>query len=179
MENRANAIRLVARALQEEKRGEAVIAEMDRQLAEIDAVLSRRTDRRPVALLVSQMTNYGGPGSMYHEIITRARIENGIEKVGLKNGDYLAKELVVKARPDFFFVSSHRANSTESSEKFRDEFLSDQALQGLPALQHIHSVPDRYLYSATQNIPYAVKALANIAYGPVFDMGDEHCIKGY
>ena len=54
------AIRLVAQALREEAAGEKIVAEMDRQLAEIDTVLAARTDRRPMGMLISQMQSYGG-----------------------------------------------------------------------------------------------------------------------
>lgn len=173
------AVRLIAQALQEQAAGERICAEMDRQLAEIDAVLQQRTDRRPVGMLVSQMTSYGGPGSMFHELCTRARIENGIAKAGLKNGDFLSKELVVKVNPDFFLVSAPREIDMYGGGKFRQEFLSDPALEGLPALHHILSIPDKYLYAASPNCVYAVKALANAAYGDLFNMQDEHLIRGY
>lgn len=173
------AIRLIAQALQEEAAGEQICQEMDRQLTEIDTVLGQRTDRRPVGMLVSQMTSYGGPGSMFHELCSQARIENGIAKVGLKNGDFLSKELVVKANPDFFLVSAPREIDLYGGTKFRQEYLSDPALQGLSALNHILYIPDRYLYAASQNCVYAIKALANAAYGDVFDISDEHLIRGY
>ena len=174
-----NAIRLIAQALREEDAGERILQEMDRQLTEIDAVLAARTDTPPVGMLVSQMTSYGGPGSMFHELCTRARIENGIAKAGLKNGDYLGKEVIVQVNPDFFLVSAPRKIDMYGGAKFRQEFLSDPALSGLPALQHILFIPDRYLYAASQNCVYAIKGLANAAYGNVFDMSDEHLIKGY
>jgi iron complex transport system substrate-binding protein len=173
------AVRLIAQALQEQAAGEWICTEMDRQLAEIDAVLQKRTDHRPVGMLVSQMTSYGGPGSMFHELCTRARIENGIAKAGLKNGDFLSKELVVKVNLDFFLVSAPREIDMYGGGRFREEFLSDPALDGLPALNHILSIPDKYLYAASPNCVYAVKALANAAYGDLFDMRDEHLIRGY
>ena len=173
------AIRLVAQALQEEAAGERVVAEMERQLTEIDTVLAARTDRRPVGMLISQMQSYGGPGSMYHELCTRARIENGIEKAGLKNGEFLSKELVVKANPDFFLAATPHEVDSYGSEVFREKFLSDPALAELPAVHQVRFVPARYLYAASQNLVYAIKGLANAAYGDVFDMSEEHLIRGY
>lgn len=180
METLKENIRLIAQALRRETEGERVIAEMDRQLAEADAVLTTLSGPKPVGMLVSQMKNFGGPGSMYDVLCNRARIENGIAKAGLKNGEPLSKELVVKANPDFFLVSGVRTIDLSGAHEAHQRFLSDPALAGLPALQNICIVPDRYIYCSSQQCPYSIKALANAAYGrEIFDLSDEHLIKGY
>ena len=66
-------VRIIAAAVGEKERGENVIREMDRQLKEVDDTLGARTDKKPVVYLVSQMTRYGGPGSMFHELL-RGRV---------------------------------------------------------------------------------------------------------
>lgn len=180
METLKENIRLIAQALRRETEGERIIAEMDRQLAEADAVLATLSGPKPVGILVSQMKNFGGTGSMYDVLCTRARIENGIAKLGLKNGEPLSKELVVKANPDFFLVSGVRTVDLSGAHEAHQRFLSDPALAGLPALQNIRIVPDRYIYCASQQCAYSVKAMANAAYGrTLFDLSDEHLIKGY
>lgn len=170
---------LIADAVGEQEAGSKVIAEMDRQLQEIATTLSRRTDKIPVGMLVSQMTSYGGKGCMFDELCSKARVCNGIAKMGLYNGQYVPKELVVGCDPDFFMVSAPRAQSTEAGRKFQQEYFADPALHGLRGLQRITFIPDRYLYSATQNCVYAIKGIANAAYGDVFAMDDEKLIKGY
>ena len=172
-------IEIIAAAAGEKKRGEKVIAEMDRQLAEIDAVLGQRTDKILKAFLVTQMSRYGGPGSMYHELLTRARIRNAIGEVGVSNGQLLAQELVVKSDPDFFIVSSDRNSDETGAGKFRNEFFQNPAVQNMRAAKNIKTLDDRYIYAASQNCVYAIKAMANAAYGPLFDMTEEKQIKGY
>ena len=172
-------IRIISAAAGEKERGEKVIAEMDRQLAEIDTVLGQRTEPQPKALLVSQMTSYGGPGSMYHELLTRARIRNAIGEAGVSNGQLLAQELVVKSDPDFFIVSSDRKSDETGAGKFRNEFFQNPAVQNMRAAKNIKTLDDRYIYAASQNCVYAIKAMANAAYGPLFDMTEEKQIKGY
>lgn len=172
-------ITLIARALQEEAAGAEVIAEMDRQLQEIEAVLAQQTGRPPVGLLVSQMTSYGGKNSMFDTVCTKARVTNGIAMVGLSNGEKLTKELVVKADPDFFMVSAPKKDDRYGSQKFKDEFLQDPAYQGMKGLKNIVAIPNRYLYTNSQNCVYAIKGIANYAYGSIFDLSEEHLIKGY
>ena len=173
-------IKLIAKALDEEPAGTRIIAEMDKQLQEIDILMQKQKGPMPVGMLVSRMTNYGGKGSMFDELCQKAHIINGIAKAGLNQGDYLAKELVVKAAPDFFLISApaDRPDNADT-KKFNEDFLHDPALQGLKGLQKVISIPDRYLYSNSQNCVYAIKGLANYAYGNLFDLSNEHLIKGY
>lgn len=172
-------ITLIAQAVGEEAAGQRVIEEMDRQLQEIDSTLDKRKAKWPTGMLVSQMTSYGGKGCMFDELCTKAHVVNGIVKMGLYNGQYVPKELVVGCDPDFFMVSAPRSQSTAASRKHMREYLQDNALKGMKALEHVTPIPDRYLYSASQNCVYAIKGIANAAYGPVFDMREEKLIKGY
>lgn len=174
IEDVRNAIILIGKALGENERGQRLVHQMDEEIGEADAVLDTLTRPRPSGLLISQMQSYGGPGSMYHDLVTHARIENSIEAVGLKNGEPLTKELILKADPDFFIVSADRKGDPVRGPKFRREFFSDPALSGMRGIQHVVSVPDRYIYCASQNAGYAIKALANSVYGPLFDLSDEH-----
>ncbi len=179
LEEVKESIRMIAAAVGEKAAGESVVCEMEKQMKEIEQVLKRQTGTMPTVMLVSQMTSYGGKGCMFDEFCQKARVCNGISKVGLYNGQYIPKELVVAADPDFFLVSAPRKQMTKASRTFQQEYVKDPALQGLKGLEHIYYMPDRYLYNATQHGGYAVKAIANAAYGNIFDMSEEHLIKGY
>lgn len=172
-------IRIIAAAVGETERGEKVVAEMERQLKEVDSTLSARNLPPQTGLLVSQMSRYGGPGSMYHELLTRAGIKNAIAEVGVANGQLLSQELIVKSDPDFFFVSADRESDETGAGKFRDSFLANPAIQNMRAYHRVIPLEDRYIYASSQNCVYAVKAMANAAYGPLFDMSGEKQIKGY
>ena len=172
-------IKMLADALGEEESGQKVLTEMHKQLKEIDSTLAKLRQPPPVGMLVSQMTSYGGKGCMFDVLCTRARVTNGITKMGLINGQYVPKELVVACDPDFFMLSATRQQSTVASKKFQQAYLKDPALTGLRGLQNISFIPDRNLYSASQNCVYAIKGIANNAYGQIFDLRDEHLIKGY
>ena len=169
-------IRLMAEAMGEKERGESVILQMDQNLQEADKVLGNIQGPRPAGLLVSQMQSYGGAGSMYDVLIQRARIDNAITKAGLKNGDYLSKEMVLKSDPDFFLVSATRKQDLYGGTEFTKEFFSDPALQWLKGSRKVIALPNRYIYCGNQNCGWAIKALANAAYGPLFDMSEEHNI---
>lgn len=172
-------VRIIAAAVDEKERGENVVRKMDAQLQEIDDRLAQETGKRPVVYLVSQMTRYGGPGSMFNELLTRARADNAIALAGGVNGQATSTELIVKTDPDMLFVSTDRASDTTGASKYRDDFLANPAIANMRAAKHIVPVADRYIYSSTQNCVWAVKGLANAAYGPIFDMSGERQIRGY
>lgn len=172
-------VRIIAAAAGEKERGEKVISEMDRQLAEIDDVLSKQQEKKPVVFLISQMTRYGGPGSMFHELLTRAGLENAIAKAGVMNGQMISPELIVKADPDIFLVSKDRTSDITGAGKYRDQFLANPAIASMRAASHVVPIDDKYIYAASQNCVYAIKALANAGYGNLFDLSDGKQIKGY
>ena len=172
-------VRIIASAVDEKERGENVIKKMDSELSEIDSRLGQETGKKPVVYLVSQMTRYGGPGSMFNELLTRARIDNAITLAGGVNGQATSTELIVKTDPDMLFVSTDRDSDTTGASQYRDDFLANPAIASMRAAKHIVPLEDRYIYSASQNCVWAIKAMANAAYGPIFDMSDEKQIRGY
>lgn len=172
-------VRLIAAALGEPERGDKVVAQMNDRLAHVEEVLSKQNKPEPTALLISQMTSYGGPGSMYHELLTKAHIQNAMAKVGVANGQLMSMEKMLESDPDFLFVSKDRASDETGAGKYRDGLLANPAIQSMRAYQHIIPLDDKYIYASTQNCVYAVEALANAAYGPLFDLSDEKNIKGY
>lgn len=172
-------VRIIAAAAGEKERGENVISQMEQGLSEIDSRLAEEKGKKPVVYLVSQMTRYGGPGSMLNELLTRARIDNAITLAGGVNGQATSPELIIKTDPDMLFVSTDRASDTTGAARYRDDFLANPAIASMRAAGHIVPVEDRYIYSASQNCVWAIKGLANAAYGPLFDMSGEGQIRGY
>ena len=138
-------VRIIAAAVDEKERGENVVRKMDAQLQEIDDRLAQETGKRPVVYLVSQMTRYGGPGSMFNELLTRARADNAIALAGGVNGQATSTELIVKTDPDMLFVSTDRASDTTGASKYRDDFLANPAIANMRAAKHIVPVADRYI----------------------------------
>lgn len=172
-------VRIIAAAVGEKERGENVISQMEQGLSEIDSRLAEEKGKKPVVYLVSQMTRYGGQGSMFNELLTRARIDNAIALAGGVNGQATSPELIIKTDPDMLFVSTDRASDTTGAARYRDDFLANPAIASMRAAGHIVPVEDRYIYSASQNCVWAIKGLANAAYGPLFDMSGEGQIRGY
>lgn len=104
---------------------------------------------------------------MYHELLTGRESKRHCRSG--RNRQLLSQELIVKSDPDFFFVSADR----ESDETGRGNSRTVLAVPPfrICVLTIVSFLEDRYIYAS--NCVYAVKAMANAAYGPLFDMSGE------
>ena len=152
-------IMTIANALGEKDTGNKIISIMERKLQYIDKVVKGQAIKKPVGLLVSQMTCYGGKGCMFDALCTRAGVVNGIAKMGIKNGQPVTKEMVIACNPDFFMLSAPRSQSGDITQKAQAEYINDPALKELKGIRHAMFIPDRYLYSSTQNCVYAIEEI--------------------
>ena len=172
-------IRLMSQAMGKEENGDKLIREMDRQLAEVRDKIQLKQAEQPVVMLASRMRQYGGIGCVYDDICKHAGIRNAISMQGIHYGETVTKESIIASNPDVFLVSAGREYEEAKDVQFRKEFLEDPAFQHLKGIKRVIAIPDRYIYSNSQNCVYAIKGLYNSIYGPAFDMKDEKLLKGY
>lgn len=173
-------VTLMAKVLKREPAGQKVLQQMDTELQQIHEVVSQQPQPRPVGLLVSLMSRYGGEGSLYDELSRLAGFRNGLREVGIKNGQELTREGILKADPDFFLVSQPYEAEQEVYNKFQDAFFADPSLQGLKGLHHRVPLQDKYVYDASPMVIYGIKAMANGAFGKeLFPLPAGQLLKGY
>ena len=172
-------IRLMSQAMGKEENGDKLIREMDRQLAEVRDKIQLKQAEQPVVMLASRMRQYGGIGCVYDDICKHAGIRNAISMQGIHYGETVTKESIIASNPDVFLVSAGREYEEPKDVQFRKEFLEDPAFQHLKGMKRVIAIPDRYIYSNSQNCVYAIKGLYNSIYGPTFDMKEEKLLKGY
>ena len=99
-----------------------------------------------------------------------AGVENGIATAGIKNGQVLTKEMLVKINPDVLLLSSYNNHGTYDVSKFNNEYLQDPSLQTITAIktQNLKYPREGYTYNASQDVVYGVRELAYCAYGKEF-----------
>ena len=167
-------IKLVAKSIGEEAKGDKLIGKMDEKLAELQDKLKKYQVKKKVAL-ISLMKTYGGTGCIYDGICNKANVINGIADVGLKYGQPLTKEMFVKMNPDVFLLPSYQFHGFEL-EKYNKEFLEDPALKGLTAIEKksIFNPRDSYIYASSQDVVFGVQEVAWAAYGEEFKQ-EPHC----
>lgn len=163
-----NNIKLVAKALQQDERGASLIAIMDERLKLIREKVAKIPEKeRKRVVLVSLMTSYGGIGSSFDDMCKYAGVENGLATVGLRNGQQLTKELLVKIDPDLLIMPVYNDHGKFDIKKYNDEFLNDPSLQTMKAIKNRRLFYPRegYIYNSSQDIVLGVQEIARAAYG--------------
>lgn len=169
-------ITMIAAALGEKEKGQKLISLMDEKLAELKAKTDKiPQEKRKKVALISLMNNYGGKNCIYDEACQWAGVRNGLAEAGLKRGDKLSKEMLVKIDADLLFLPSYTAHGTYDIQAFRDRYLKDPSLQQMRAIMNdgLRYPRDSYIYSASQDFVYAAQEIAYVTYGDEFKLDDQ------
>lgn len=169
-------IKLIAAAVGEPQRGEKLIQMMEEKLGEIRAKVDKiPAEQRKRVVLISLMNNYGGKGCIYDEACQLAGVTNCLSEYGLVRGDKLTKEMIVQMDPDVLFLPTYNAHGTYDIKAFQDRYLKDPALQQMKAIKtgNVKMPRDSYVYTASQDFPFAVQEIAYNVYGDDFKLADQ------
>jgi len=169
------AVSQVAAAIGEPEKGKQLIGMMDKKLAEIREKTSEiKPEQRKNMVLLSLMTAYGGAGCAYDDACREANVINGIAAAGLKNGQQLTKEMLIKINPDIMLMPVYNDRGNYDTKAFIDSYLKDPSLQTVKAIKDNRLVYPReqFIYSCSQDIVYCVQEIARVAYGEAFNFPD-------
>lgn len=168
-------IEIIATALGEKEKGQKLISLMDNELMAItNKVKKIPANERKNVVLVSVMTAYGGSGCSYDDACKYAGVINGISAAGLKNGQTLTKEMLVKIDPDVLLMPIYNDHGKFDTDEFVNSYLKDSSLQTIKAIKNKNIVfpRDGYIYNASQDFVFGIKEIARSAYGSEFDFPD-------
>ena len=170
-----DAVSQVAAAIGEPEKGRQLIGMMDKKLAEIREKTSKiKPEQRKNVVLLSLMTAYGGSGCAYDDACREANIINGIAAAGLKNGQQLTKEMLIKINPDIMLLPVYTGQGSYDTQAFIDSYLKDPSLQTVKAIKEKLLIYPReqFIYNCSQDIVYCVQEIARVAYGEEFNFPD-------
>lgn len=165
-------IEIIATALGEKEKGQKLISLMDNELMAItNKVKKIPANERKNVVLVSVMTAYGGSGCSYDDACKYAGVINGISAAGLKNGQTLTKEMLVKIDPDVLLMPVYNNHGKFDTDEFVNSYLKDPSLQTIKAIKNKNIVfpRDGYIFNASQDFVFGIKEIARSAYGSEFD----------
>ena len=148
---------------------------MDKKLAEIREKTGKiKPERRKNIVLLSLMTAYGGHGSAYNSACQEANVIKGIAAAGLKNGQQLTKEMLIKINPDIMLLPVYNDRGNYDTQAFIDSYLKDPSLQTVKAIKNKQLIYPReqFIYNCSQDIVYCVQEIARVAYGEEFNFPD-------
>jgi iron complex transport system substrate-binding protein len=150
-------IRLVAQAVGEERRGAAVVVQMNARLQAVAEQL-RGVNLRPRVLYLESGGLTAGAQTSIDDIITHAGGENVAATMGLAGMATLSPEQVVALNPDVMFTGGKSPDNLAELPPF---FLHP-ALRVVDAVQRqrVFVLPRRYLSTISQHIVGGVESLA-------------------
>lgn len=172
-------LRLIAASLDEKEKGEQIRQKMDAIRDEITAKVAKiPPEKRKSVVLLSLMTSYGGAGSTFDDMCRHAGVINASAAIGLKNGQTLTKELLVKSNPDILLLPSFNDKGAFDPQVFIDSYLQDPSLQTVKAIREgAFCYPrESYIYNASQDVVFGIQELAYCAYGEEFRQEDNRHI---
>ena len=168
-------VRIISEAVGEREKGQQMLQKMDQELAAItDKVAEIPAGQRKRVLLLSVMTEYGGIGSSYDDMCKKAGVVNTIAEAGIKNGQSLTKEMIIKCAPDVILMTDYTNGGNFDLKKFIDDYIADPAMQTVPAIRNknLKMPRDCYIYNCSQDFVYGVQEIAYAAYGDAFRLAD-------
>lgn len=165
-------IRIVAAVLGEERHGAEMTARIDQGMARIERRLAAVPEsERPIGLAYSVQGAFGSPDGLAHHVLTDAGLRNGAAIIGLKKGDHLSKEGVVRVHPEYLILPEVASVSQgdQSADELQASLMSDPAFVDLPAVRngHILRIPDAYRYCSSHRYIDGVILLHEQIYGPL------------
>ena len=169
------AVSQVAAAIGEPEKGKQLIGMMDKKLAEIREKTSKiKPKQRKNIVLLSLMTAYGGAGCAYDDACREANVLNGIAAAGLKTGQQLTKEMLIKINPDIMLMPVYNDRGNYDTQAFIDSYLKDPSLRTVKAIKDKQLIYPReqFIYNCSQDIVYCVQEIARVAYGEEFNFPD-------
>lgn len=176
-----NLIVFLAKLLGVPERGELMLDRIHAQLAEVDEGLKNIKEPYPRVFFVMFMNlNYGGKGCMLDFLCEKAKTVNAIAAMGVHNGEFITRETMVESNPDFFIVPQTTSLSYPATRKEMEDFKSDPSIFHLDAFRNgrVKPILMRYTFATNQQYVWAIKGIANVVHGPIFDMSREHLITG-
>ena len=169
------AVSQVAAAIGEPEKGKQLIGMMDKKLEEIREKTSKiKSEQRKNIVLLSLMTAYGGAGCAYDDACREANVINGIAAAGLKTGQQLTKEMLIKINPDIMLMPVYNDRGNYDTQAFIDSYLKDPSLRTVKAVKEKQLIYPReqFIYNCSQDIVYCVQEIARVAYGEEFNFPD-------
>lgn len=171
-------VRTVAKAMHADSKGEELVKLMDSRLAQVKQQVAALKLQQPKKIvLVSLMSSYGGKGCIFDDMCKEAGVINGVSAAGIKNGQQITKEMLVKIDPDLLIMPVYNDHGNFDIKKYNQEFLEDPSLQTMRAIKNkqLFYPNEGYIYNCSQDVVFGVQEIAHAAYGEAFAMqGAQH-----
>lgn len=167
---------LLAQAVNEEDKGKTLVAKMDEKMMEIKKKIDDiPQNQRKKVVLISLMQSYGGSGCIFDDACHYAGVTNGMAMAGIKSGQTMSKEQLVKINPDVLFLPTYNDHGNYDVDTFTKEYLEDPALQTMAAIKekNLQKPREGYIYNGSQDVVFGIQEIAYAVYGKAFSQSND------
>lgn len=171
-------VRGVARAVNEEAGGEAMVQDMENKKAKLEEKLSviGPSDKR-CALGLSFRGILGKKGTLFSEVLAMAHVKDGAARYDVPKGTnaYLSMEILPEINPDVILMPVWKVKTGDDETAFARKIMENPAYRDVKAVKNGKLVPfpEKYKYVMSQHITDAIEASARAVYPELFDK-DSH-----
>lgn len=167
-------IRGISRAVDEIKRGDDMIAEMNEKKKVLDEKLSVITPgKERVALGLYFRGILGKKGTLFCEVLRMAHVRDGAENIEIPRGSnaYLSNEMIPRINPDVLLMPVWRVKDGDNPDEFANEVMTNPVYQNVKAVKNHRLVPlqEKYKYVMSQHLVDAIEATAKAVYPELWE----------
>lgn len=167
-------VRGVAKAVNEEAKGESMVQNMEDKRAALEKKLSAigPSDER-CALGLSFRGILGKKGTLFSEVLAMAHVKDGAARYDVPKGTnaYLSLEILPEIDPDVILLPVWKVREGDNADDFARELTANPAFQNVKAVKNGRLVPfpEKYKYVMSQHITDAMEASARAVYPELFE----------
>lgn len=165
-EQQQRLIRELASLLEEEKRGEEIIRNMDNRLEILQKKIQKTGKEPPRVLEYSHYEGTNGKGSMFDDMLQKIYVINVAREAGIGRFSKISKEMVIEMDPDIILVPIWNKFEQGENQKFYQFLKKDKSYGDLKAVKNkkIYPIPGKYIYLYSHYIIEAMEEIAKVIY---------------
>lgn len=166
-------VRGVAKAVNEEAKGESIVQDMEEKRAVLEKKLSAiGPAEERCALGLSFRGILGKKGTLFSEVLAMAHVRDGAASYDVPKGTnaYLSLEILPEIDPDVILLPVWKVREGDNADDFARELTANPAFQNVKAVKNGRLVPfpEKYKYVMSQHITDAMEASARAVYPELF-----------
>ena len=167
----------VARAVNEEEKGHAMVSSMRQKREDLEKKLSEiPKDQERTALGLSFRGILGKKGTLFSEVLAMAHVKDGAARYDVPKGTnaYLSLEILPEINPDVILLPVWKVKAGDDEKAFAREIMENPAYRDVKAVKNGRLIPfpEKYKYVMSQHITDAIEASARAVYPELFENAD-------
>lgn len=170
-------ILLVAAMVQEEEKGQVIVANMRSRLQAVQAAVAKVPEQKRARLVaMSYMGAFGSPGTTFYDMCRYVNVFNCVGEAGISSRENVSKEMIITMNPDVLLIPSWNFGEVHNAEKYKAGIMEDPAYREIKAVREnrVYQVEDKFIYSTSHYVTNGVEAMAAAIYPEYYSKDKTH-----